>query len=85
MRGLCGTFDWNRENDFMSTSGMEDRMVSSFAEGYRTYQDDCDEVKYKAETHCSKNMAMEAAAKQVRDFSHPAELCDVVKYFDRFK
>jgi hypothetical protein len=63
VRGLCGFFDWKAENEFLSSTGLQDSNIATFAFSYLTYKDVCEETEPPKEiSYCAKNPQMRDAA-----------------------
>lgn len=87
VRGLCGTFDWRPENDFLTASGNEEQNPVTFARSFLSFKDACPGEKDQPEgSYCSRNSEMKSAGQEVckliRDTKGPFAECHSVIPYD---
>lgn len=55
VRGLCGTYNWNQKDDFLTSSGITENNIHEFATSYQTFTDGCTNDKMAGMSECARN------------------------------
>ena len=69
VRGLCGTFNWQPDDDFFTSSENVEKNVLDFTRSYLSFKDACPgETEIEQGSFCARNSAMRTAGHEVCKF-----------------